>query len=272
MDRSIYFEWRKIIVIMKTFWYYMKLVPFPKRLGLFHSWGYHFMEPIKHVDREFWLGLGASVLYGLAIFYSPFVIKFGLIWFLVYLATFSNLVTAQQFVSERYAFIPTFGFCLVLGYLLQSYPVIMAFLIGIAVMRVWVHLPTFKNDVRFYESNWFNFPDSEVAMGNLGVAYINHGLANKGLDTWLEASRQNKLYDVPWYNLYSLCKQNGDIVGARRFLRMCLDAQTVHFPKQWEKEMQELETFISKSGSLQDFTQVINKSIKEAGYERAGTV
>ena len=139
-------------------------------------------------------------------------------------------------------------------------------------MRIWGHLPTFKNEVRFYESNWFNFPDSEVAMGNLGVAYLNHGLANKSLDTWLEASRQNKLYDVPWYNLYSLCKQNGDLVGARRFLKMCLEAQTVHFPDQWQREFNELDHAIKNSVSIGELTNRVNKAIKEAKYECTGTV
>lgn len=109
-------------------------------------------------------------------------------------------------------------------------------------------------------------------MGNLGVAYLNHGMANKALDTWQEASRQNKFYDVPWYNLYSLCKQNGDIQGARRFLKMCLDAKTVHFPDQWKREMAELDNLIGKSGSIQDHIQLINKTIGEGHYERSGAV
>jgi hypothetical protein len=244
------------------------MIPFPKRLGLFHIWGYHFEEPIEHIDSEFWFGLWSLILYGITIWFSPWPIKFGLIWAFVYLLTFSNFITAQQFVSERYAFISTFGFSIVIAYLFQDYPIIISFLVGVAIMRIWVHLPTFRNEVRFYESNWFNFPGSEVAMGNLGVAYLNHGLPNKALDTWQEASRQNKFYDVPWYNLYSLCRQNGDIQGARRFLAMCLEAKIVHFPEQWKKELQEIENSISKMGSIQDFTQIINKSIREANYER----
>lgn len=272
MGKSTTIYWRKVIIMVKTFWYYCRLIPFPKRLGLFHVWGYHFDEPVEHIDKEFWLGLISLIAYGLGIYYLPWPVKFGLIWSGIYLLTFSNFITAQQFVSERYAFYSTFGFALVLAYYLQNYPIVLAFLIGIAVMRIWVHLPTFQNEVRFYESNWFNFPDSEVAMGNLGVAYLNHGMANKALDTWQEASRQNKFYDVPWYNLYSLCKQNGDIQGARRFLKMCLDAKTVHFPDQWKREMAELDNLIGKSGSIQDHIQLINKTIGEGHYERSGAV
>jgi hypothetical protein len=272
MGKSTNVYGRKWIIMVKTFWYYVRLVLWPKRLGLFHTWGYHFEDPIEHIDREFWLGAASIIAYGLAIYFAPFAVKFGLVWAFVYLLIFSNIITAQQFVSERYAFISIFGISLSAAYYLQGFPIVTAFLIGLAVMRVWVHLPTFQNEVRFYESNCINFPESEVAMGNLGVAYLNHGLANKSLDTWLEASRQNSLYDVPWYNLYSLCKQNGDLWGAKKFLTMCLNAKTIHFPDQWKKEMSELDGVLSKSISVQDVTLKVNKALKEANYGFAGVI
>jgi len=247
MGRSTFIYWRKIIVMVKTFWYYVKMILWPKRLGLFHTWGYHFEDPIDHIDHEFWLGLLSLIAYGVAIYLSPFPVQFGLIWAFFYLLIFSNFITAQQFVSERYAFISILGISLALSYYLQAYPVILAFILGVCIMRIWVHLPTFKNEVRFYESNCFNFPTSEVAMGNLGVAYLNHGYNHKAYDTWLEAGRQNPLYDVPWYNLYSIAKQNGDVISAYNFLKNCLNAKTVHFPEQWNKEMLALEALIAQA-------------------------
>ena len=272
MGKSTHIYWRKSIVIVKTFWYYVRLVLFPKRLGLFHTWGYHFEEPIEHIDKEFWLGFISIVSYAAIAYFAPFVVKFGMIWAVVYWLIFCNFITAQQFVSERYCFISIFGIVLALSNILQFYPVIVSFIIGVCMMRIWVHLPTFQNEVRFYESNCFNFPESEVSMGNLGVSYLNHGLANKALDTWQEASRQNSLYDVPWYNLYSLCKQNGDLQGAHRFLTMCLKSKTIHFPDQWKREMDDLERIIKINVPISELSSRLNRSIKEGNYERAGSV
>ena len=249
MGKSTFVYWRKAIVMVKTFWYYVRLILFPKRMGLFHTWGYHFEEPIEHVDLEFWLGLASIIAYGAIIYVATPPVQFGLIWAFFYLIIFSNLITAQQFVSERYAFISIFGISLALSPFFIAYPILLAFILGIFIMRVWVHLPTFKNEVKFYESNCFNFPESEVAMGNLGVSYLNHGMPNKALDTWQEAARQNPLYDVPWYNLYSICKQNGDILGAKKFLTMCLNSKTIHFPDLWNKEMVELDKIIAQAVS-----------------------
>ena len=269
MSKSTKVYANKLIIMVKTFWYYVKLIIFPKRLGLFHTWGYHFEEPLEHIDHEFWLGILSIVAYGALIYFGTPPVKFGLIWAFVYALIFSNIITANQIVSERYTYYSLFGIGVALAVLLQSYPIVTAFLIGIAVMRVWVHLPTFQNEVRFYESNCFNFPESEVAMGNLGVSYMNHGMPNKCTDTWMEASRQNPLYDVPWYNLYQICKQNGDLNGAYKFLNFCLKAKTVHFKDMWVKEMEELKKVMGMQGSIQDFSKKLNKSITEGNYERA---
>lgn len=266
MGKSTKFYWRKLIMMVKTFWYYVKLIIFPKRLGLFHVWAYHNEEPLDYANREFWLGLLSLVTYISALFFVPEPVRFGMIWALIYYSIFSNFITANQVVSERYVHTPIFGLSIVAAYFFQSQPILLAFLLGIYIMRVWVHLPTFKNEVRFYESNCFNFPDSEVAMGNLGVAYLNHGMHYKAFDTWHEGTRQNQLYDVPWYNLYSICKQNGDLHGARKFLLMCLNAKTVHFPDQWKREIVDLDQLISMNRSLSDLLTEANKKVMEAGY------
>ena len=99
-------------------------------------------------------------------------------------------------------------------------------------------------------------------MGNLGVSYMNHGMPNKCTDTWMEASRQNPLYDVPWYNLYQICKQQGDINGAHKFLSLCLKAKTVHFREQWVKEMEELQKIIKISKPLTKSMEEINASYR----------
>lgn len=245
MGKSTLLYWRKLFIIPKTIWYYLGFVPFPKRLGLFHCWGYHFEEPLQHADDKFYKGLATIIAIGVYFFFAPFAAQLGILWFFTFILIFTNLITAQQFVSERYAFIPAFGYCIVMAYLLRGVPAVTALIIGAYMMRVWVYLPTFQNEVRFYESNAQNFPDSEVALGNLGVAYLNHGLPGKAVDTWLEATRINPHYDVPWYNLYSFSKQQGDLIQAREFLKQCLNAKVIHFPDIWNKELAGLDMQIA---------------------------
>ena len=97
---------------------------------------------------------------------------------------------------------------------------------------------------------------------------MNHGMHYKAFDTWHEGTRQNPLYDVPWYNLYSICKQNGDLISAKKFLSMCLKSRTVHFQAQWEKEMNELEATIfysdlKKSGDILKARSFLKKCLDD---------
>lgn len=236
MGNTTFFKPRKIIVMFKTLWYYMRMVFLPIKLGLYHPWGYFYEETIERMDRMAWLGIATFGSFVLACFSGIFAVQFGAIWFLAYFAIFSNAITAQQFIADRYVMVPSFGICIILSYFLYGTPFFWM-LVGLYAMRTFLHLPTFKNEVDFYASNFLNFRKSEVALGNLGVAFISQGMTGAAVDTWMMATQINPHYDVPWYNLYSVFKGNERLQEARDFLKKCLDAKIVHFDKKWNEEL-----------------------------------
>ena len=267
MEATTKVTWRRGILLFKTVWYYLKLLVFPKRLGLFHKWGYHFEEPLQRIDRMFWLGILTVAVFALASFKGPFLILFASLWIGAYLFIFLNLITAQQFVVDRYVFMSSLGFCLLLAYLLEPYPILSAFLIGIYVMRIWVHLPTYKDDEHYYSSNYFNFPDSEVALGNLGVVVMGKGRAGTAIDLWNKSVSIYPWYDVAHYNLYSIFRSNGVLPLAKDYLQKCLDAKIVHFPEQWNKEMEHLNRDIAIQNKMNEFNQAMNNAINQNKLE-----
>lgn len=262
----------KFFYIVKTYLYYFKMNLFPKRLGLFHTQYYHQDPTVERPDREFWRGVLAFVALGGLFYYGDFPVRFGIVWFLAYQSIFSNIITAMQSVSERYTFIPNLGFCLVIAYYLLPYPILSALLIGIYLMRTWAHLPTFNSETQFYWSNFFNFPDSEVALGNLGVTYMNGGYPGMAVDTWLMASRINPDYDVPWYNLFSAFRQQGRLFEAREYIARCLNAKTVHFPDVWLKDKENIDRMINLYQPINLKITQLNQSHKEAFCESRSTL
>lgn len=240
MGGSTVLNIRKPIVMVKTLWYYFCLTIFPKRLGLFHKWGYHYEPKIERFDWMFFKGALLLVFLLVGIFQFPAPVSFGIIWWITYLLVFSNFITAMQFVVDRYAFISSIGFCLILAYLTNPYPAVFGTILGIYMMRTWVHLPTFNDLPSFYESNVFNFPDSEVALGNLGVTLMGIGNPGSAVDKWNKAAQINPHYDVPHYNLYSIFKTNGMLDVAEQHLEKCLNSKVVHFREHWEKELKQL--------------------------------
>jgi hypothetical protein len=250
MGATTEWNWRKPIVMMKTLWYYQRLIWLPIQMGLYHVWGYFYEAPMEKIDRMFWMGVATVVGSVFAFIHGTMAIKLGIVWFYAYFVIFSNFITAQQFVADRYVTIPALGICVILASLLYGTPFFWV-LVGLYTMRTLLHLPTFKNELDFYWSNFNNFRKSEVSLGNLGVAYINQGMHGAAVDTWLLATKINPHYDVPWYNLYSVFKSNGRLKEAHGFLKNCLNAKVVHFEKRWTEEFVALESDMRTKGLLQ---------------------
>ncbi len=269
MGQSTKFYPRKVIVVLKSLYYDLKLTLFPKRLGLYHTFGYHYEMPyIEHEDRYGMAGGVVALLFGLGIWLAPFPLKLGLLWFTAFILLFLNWITANQFVVDRYVWLPSFGVCLIAA---TYFPVwVYWFVVGIALMRTWAHLPTYDDEEKFYLSNVWNFPPSEVAYGNLGVVLLSKGLICSAMDAWWRGSQLNHEYDVCYYNLASMFKTRGffnphyapllyqqipkevmelafqkdplrgHLHISQYFLQKAIQAKTCHFPEPWQKEFDQL--------------------------------
>lgn len=260
MGGSTYLKPRKLIVATKTLLYYLKHTLWPSKMGLYHEWGYHYNESVEREDKYFFLGLLALAGLTLWFFLTPvFAIKFGILWFGAFIFIFLNWITIQQFVTERYAMVPSIGTCIIISYLLQNNLPIYTLIFGIALCRTWLHLPTYDNELRFYLSNTWNFKKSEVAMGNLGVTYIRGGMVGTSLDVWHQSIQTNPDYDVPYYNIYSHYKSNamfqmsrGNFQGAIELLKQafpylekCIACKVCHFKADWTRELDEVRQWIN---------------------------
>lgn len=255
MGHSTFLSPRKIIVAIKTVLYYLKFTVWPNRMGLYHEWGFHYEPAIERESPRFWIGLIAFAGLIAAFFLVPIPsIKLSILWFLAFSIIFWNWITIQQFVTERYIFIPTIGTCLLVATLTQDYLYIYALIAGLALMRTWLFLPTYDDELRYYQSNHWHFKNSEVALGNLGVTYMRIGMNGTAVDTWQHAIRINPDYDVPYYNIFSTYRQNGymmiqhgDYNGGLKilaqglpYLEKTISCKVCHFPDMWKKEVEEL--------------------------------
>lgn len=283
MESSTSFNVRKPIVALKTLAYYLYLSVFPNRLGLYHKFGFHYDKRIELWDWRAICGLFFVGVSSYLFFTSPIEIKLGLVWFVVFLTLFLNWITAQQWVTERYLYIPVIGLCLITAYVLQSHPAIYWFIFGMMMCRTLVHMPTYENELKFYLSNTWNFDKSEVAFGNLGVTYASAGLTGAANDMWLVAGSINPNYDVPFYNMFSRAKSQGMIAiqnGAYEhgmqmlaqaipLMEKVLKCKVLHFPDMWKKELEDLRGMlanpisflVNELGRLYQLRHVLNTEL-----------
>lgn len=258
---------RKPIVMIKTLWYYICLVVVPEKLGLYHEFGYHYSRKDEEPSAMFWLGLTAVIFMALGLWYGDLLTRFCIVWFMSYFAIFSNFMTANQFVVERYIFIPSLAYCVLFARYLYPYPSLFWLFIGLYAMRSIMHIWTYKDHITFYTSNIQNFPNSEVAYGNLGCSYQGIGMSGTAFDFWMKATQINPHYDVPWYNMHSLVKTSGQLEQARDYLTKCMDAKIVHFQETWDREMTELNNAILKQKCMESMGKELNDAIASGNYE-----
>lgn len=249
MGASVRFHGRKFIVAAKSLQYYLRLIFFPKRMGLYHTFGYHYPLPeIEQDDKWFWLGVACATGLVGGLVTGSSTAQLAIIWFLTYIFFVLNWITVHQFVSERYAWLPSLGACLIVAAFAPEW--LTFTILGVALMRTWVHIPTYISEVHFYQSNIWNFPKSEVAFGNLGVTYLRSGLAGSAVDMWRLGSQINPEYDVNWYNLASLFRSQGQLDLAKQHLERAINCKTCHFPEPWKKELEALNAAIAKKTAL----------------------
>lgn len=257
MEQSISFNWRKPIVALKTAAYYIYLALWPARLGLYHQWGFHYDKQMERVDWRAISGFFIVLASVVGFIYGDVSVKIGIVWFYAFIFLFLNWITAQQWVTERYLYIPVIGICLLASTFLPFWAYFIIF--GMMLSRTLCHIATYDNELRFYLSNTWNFPKSEVAFGNLGVAYASIGLSGAANDSWVIAGSHNSDYDVPFYNLFSKTKtagvmaiQNGaydeglkQLSQSVPMLEKVMSCKVLHFPEMWGKELNELRAIVA---------------------------
>ena len=275
MAHPLRLHWRKGVVALKCLGYYTLFTFWPKRIGIYHTYTYHYELPYAEAeDRYVWGGMVVLLACVAGLLWGTFLVQFAILWYLTFLVLFLNWITANQFLTERYAWLPAVGACLLVAALAP--PWLYWLLVGLALMRTWAHLPTYYNETQFYLSNVWNFPNSEVAMGNLGVAYVNRGLIGTAMETWLLGLAVKRDYDVCWYNLGTAIGSRGpmnfnylpmllsyipqDVVRkavsepvkthlwlARYCMEQAIHSKLSHFKERWENELKELDKLLAKT-------------------------
>ena len=253
------FTFRRIIIATKTVLYYLEFFLWPNRMGLYHEWGNHYHKEIEREDGRFLIGL-TCIIGLIAIFFTTplFIVKFGILWFFAFLFIFLNWITIQQFVTERYLFIPSIGLFLIVAYFLQDHQLIIVCIGSIYVTRTWLHLPTYDDELRFYLSNTWNYQASEIAFANLGCTYMRLGAVGSALDAWHASIRVNPDYDVPYANIYFYHKSNAmfdvehgnyqnaieKLKQAHQYIEGCTKCSICHFKNDWNRELDSVKQWL----------------------------
>jgi hypothetical protein len=122
-DEDKKFHLGKIILAIKTIGFYFALGLIPFRITFYHSFiqscaGNEISKKKAYTikDKFFWIGLGIIVFWIVYSLHKWDMISYGLWWFFITIAPFSNIKRLQQEISDRYLYMPLIGLMLALSY------------------------------------------------------------------------------------------------------------------------------------------------------------
>ncbi|MBI2135197.1 tetratricopeptide repeat protein [Candidatus Woesearchaeota archaeon] len=185
------------ITMLKAYVYYIYLLVFPLNLTLYHN-----TEPVVSVfDPKAFLSLFLILaIFLLAIkYYKNKVLFFSIFWFFITLIPFSNMIPIQNFIAERYLYLPSVAFALLLSYSLFSLYnlklkairknkilknaiiVFIVLLLALYVVKTIDRNKDWQDNLTLWEKTAAANPENSRAHDNLGFTYEQMGENNKAL-------------------------------------------------------------------------------------------
>lgn len=199
-----------LITQLRGFSEYLRLIFLPNRLSIDYYFPIYQSIFQSNILFAFFL-LVSTLVFTVILFRRHKVISFGMAWFLINFLPVANILPKTFFVAERYLYIPSFGFCLAIGFVfwqviirrpLRIFGII---LFGLVIMLYSVRTIVRNADLKSEQTLWSKTlivnPMSVPGHANLGAALLNSGRLDESINESRKAIALNPSYAKPHYNL-----------------------------------------------------------------------
>jgi tetratricopeptide (TPR) repeat protein len=181
-----------MLTMLKAYVYYIYLLIVPVNLTLYRD-----VAPVVSMF-DFKVIISALILITIVFFaiknYKNKIIFFSVFWFFITLIPFSNLLPLQGFMTERYLYVPSIAFSLLVSYLLisifnfrnkkllkHSVVVFIVLLLGFYVFSTVNRNNDFRDNLTLWSKTVSTNPENSRAHDNLGFTYERSGETEKAL-------------------------------------------------------------------------------------------
>ncbi len=236
--------WKTMLIMGKALVLYLRLLVFPVGLTIDHSlgggltsWaveltnpgsrGEHAVTLLSVSDPMVLLAL-ATLLTIIIMFFvyrkrNP-IISLGIAWFGIGMLPVSNLIPTEAMMTERYALFASFGFCLIVGYVLTKTAILtkiqmrssqllwvtFILIIGSFSILTIMRNEDWANNKTLFASAVARNPDAYVSRLQLATVYIGEGNMQAALDQYLIVSKiipQEPQVDIYIATMYSVMQK-----------------------------------------------------------------
>jgi protein O-mannosyl-transferase len=161
------------------------------------------------------------------------IITFGLIWFVIALLPVLNIIPNSNLLSEKYAYISSYGICLLLASSLlyipktrpKILPIVSLFLIATTASYLTITYSRnkdWKNEVVLWEKTVLQSPLNSMVHYKLGSAYRDEGRFDEAVQSYLTTLYLTPDFDAAYINLGVIAEKQDDLAKARYFYKKAL--------------------------------------------------
>lgn len=223
-----------LIVVAKALAYYLKIMYLPIQRGLYHPFAYNTVDTAR-ISPAFFVSL-LSVFVSVVLFFwrrhKDRPLAFGIGFFFITYLPYSNLIPICNIISERYLYLPSAGFSLIIGYLIlkvwraiNRFTAFRAILRCAAIAAVVLFLGSYtaltikrnyeySNILTYWQTNINNFPDGYMAYNNLAGTYYSMGNKDQAIAYCWVNLMINRNQPHVWCNLGKVYREKGNIEEA----------------------------------------------------------
>lgn len=208
--------------------------------------------------------------------YLLFVI---LMWIILPLLPVMNIIPflKASLLNPRYLFVPTMGFCWMLGYLcVQQGKNARAFKISLILLVIFYSAKTiirnyeWTDEIRLWRKNVEMYPNFSRPRNNLAAAYYKKGLTEKALNEFKTVISIEPENPMPYYNIGIIKKSKGDYQGAITEYKKAYEIIR-HYPKDAPRSLSIVNDVLFALGNIYDGIgdeKTALKYYREASWEK----
>jgi tetratricopeptide (TPR) repeat protein len=229
------FSPQRFIVSVKVVGYYIALSLWPSRLGFFHDYAYYAHN--FRVDRLFWLTLLIIPIFGL---WAWSIDPIMALWWFVFVACFSQVVSYGQFVAERYTTCINVALCVLLAkYIPGPLFIILA---TTYFWWSWEYIKAYRNNCVLFTRSMDAHPNAPENANNLGSWWFHHNDPQRAIYPLLISL---KLTPFDNTNIHiNLAQAYGKVGDYSKALVHCHTALK-HAPLDRKKELEEMALILN---------------------------
>lgn len=199
----------------KAFWNYVQLLLFPFNLSPGHimDLSSNVADPLVIVS---WLAIVCCLWLSIYLIPRRPLISFALLWFFIHYLPISNLLPSTYLVAERYMYIPSAGFCLLLAAIAKngvktfalrrgssfatSSALIVLVIGGFYSIQTISYSYIWSDRLRFWNYALKVNPDSSKYYNNRGMAYNDKGKYKEAIEDFSRSIERSPLKGITYSN------------------------------------------------------------------------